>query len=118
MARGNYTYCRKFRYPRRRQPRQACQKLTVFCHLEQLTCARRAGVRLKTAHPTPITVGLELTNPGGVPTLKLNVSGTSSAFTLVSGAAPQRSGTRVPVSIRYLGELHDVVAGKADITAL
>ena len=34
------------------------------------------------------------------------------------GCAPQNSGTRRPGSIRYLGELPEVVAGKSDITAL
>ena len=61
---------------------------------------------------------LELTNTAGTIAIKLVCTGTSSAFNLVRAAAPQNSGTRRPMSIRYLGELPAVEAGKADITAL
>ncbi len=65
-----------------------------------------------------VTQGLELTNPGGVPALKLTCSGTSAAFNVIRAAAPQKSGTRRPMSLRIIGELPEVVTGKADITSL
>ncbi len=65
-----------------------------------------------------VAQSLELTNVGGVVAIKLICTGTSDAFNLVRAAAPQNSGTRRPMSIRVLGELPEVAAGKADITAL
>ena len=72
----------------------------------------------KPAFDPNVCQSLEVTNPGGVVAIKLVCTGTSSAFNLVRAAAPQNSGTRRPMSIRYLGELPAVEAGKADITAL
>ncbi len=65
-----------------------------------------------------VAQSLELTNPGGVVAIKLACSGTSAAFNLVWACAPQNSGTRRAVSWRLLGELPEVVAGKADLTSL
>jgi hypothetical protein len=65
-----------------------------------------------------IVQALELTNTGGVPALKLVTSGESDSFNLVWGCAPQNSGTRRPLSWRYLGELPEAQAGKANLTAL
>ena len=65
-----------------------------------------------------VAQGLELTNPSGVPAIKLTCSGTSDAFNIVSACAPQKSGTRRPISWRMLGELPEVVTGKADLTSL
>jgi hypothetical protein len=67
---------------------------------------------------TNVAQALELTNPGGVVALKLTCSGTSDAFNLVHACSPQKSGTRRPASWRFLGELPEVVAGKADLTTL
>ena len=65
-----------------------------------------------------VAQSLELTNPGGVPAVKLTCSGTSAAFNLVWACSPQKSGTRRAASWRLLGELPEVVAGKADLTSL
>jgi hypothetical protein len=65
-----------------------------------------------------VVAALELTSPGGVPALKLTCSGTSDAFNLIWAAPVQKSGTRRMITRRLLGELPEVVAGKADITAL
>jgi hypothetical protein len=65
-----------------------------------------------------VAQSLELTNPGGVVAIKLVCSGTSDAFNLVWACAPQNSGTRRAAGWRYLGELPEVVAGKADLTSL
>jgi hypothetical protein len=67
---------------------------------------------------TNVVTGLELTNPGSVVAIKLVCAGTSDAFNLVWGCAPQKSGTRRPVSWRYLGELPEVQTGKSVITTL
>jgi len=72
----------------------------------------------KPAFDPNVCQSLELLNTAGVITIKLVCTGSSDAFNLVRGCAPQNSGTRRPGSIRYLGELPEVVAGKADITAL
>jgi len=65
-----------------------------------------------------ITQSLELTNVSNVVALKLVCSGSSDAFNLVSAAAPQKTGVRSSVKLNYLGELPEVVSGKADITSL
>jgi len=65
-----------------------------------------------------VAQSLELTNTAGTVAIKLVCAGSSDSFNLVRAAAPQNSGTRRPMSIRYLGEMPEVVAGKADITAL
>jgi len=65
-----------------------------------------------------VAQSLELTNTAGTVAIKLVCAGSSDSFNLVRAAAPQNSGTRRPMSIRYLGELPEVVAGKSDITAL
>jgi hypothetical protein len=73
------------------------------------------------AHPTfdaNVCQSLEITNVAGVVAIKLVCAGSSDSFNLVRACAPQNSGTRRPGSIRYLGELPEVVAGKSDITAL
>ncbi len=73
------------------------------------------------AHPTfdpNVCQSLEITNVTNVVAIKLVCSGSSDAFNLVRAAAPQNSGTRRPMTIRYLGELPEVQTGKADITAL
>jgi len=73
------------------------------------------------AYPTfdpNVCQSLELTNVAGVVAIKLVCAGSSDSFNLVRAAAPQNSGTRRAMSIRYLGELPEVVAGKSDITAL
>jgi hypothetical protein len=65
-----------------------------------------------------VAQSLELTNTAGTVAIKLVCAGSSDSFNLVRAAAPQNSGTRRPMSIRYLGELPEVVAGKSDLTAL
>ena len=65
-----------------------------------------------------VVQALELTNPGGVVAIKLTCSGSSDAFNLVWAAAPQSAGRFAVNDYRYLGELPEVVSGKADITAL
>ncbi len=65
-----------------------------------------------------VTQSLELTNTAGVIAIKLVCSGSSSAFNVVRGAPPQNSGTRRPITFRVLGELPEIVGGKADITSL
>ena len=65
-----------------------------------------------------VVSALTIANVSNVISIKLTCSGSSDAFNLVSAAAPQKSGTRRAVAINYLGELPEVVAGKADITAL
>jgi len=65
-----------------------------------------------------VVKGIELTNPGGVVAIKLTCSGTSQAFNLVWATPPKSAGRFRPQDYFYLGELPEVVAGKADITAL
>ena len=65
-----------------------------------------------------VVQGLELTNPGGVVAIKLTCSGTSDAFNLVWGTPPKSAGQFRPKDYYYLGELPEVVTGKADLTAL
>lgn len=65
-----------------------------------------------------IVTGLEITNPSGVVAIKLTASGSSDAFNFVSAAPPQKSGVRSSVKFNFLGELPEVVTGKADITSL
>jgi hypothetical protein len=65
-----------------------------------------------------VAKSLEITNTSGTIALKLVCSGSSDSFNLVRACAPQNSGTRRPGSLRYLGELPEVVAGKSDLTAL
>ena len=73
------------------------------------------------AYPTfdpNVTQSLEITNVTNVIAIKLVCAGSSDSFNLVRACAPQNSGTRRPGSIRYLGELPEVTAGKSDITAI
>jgi hypothetical protein len=72
----------------------------------------------KPAFDTNVTTGLEVTHLSNVVAIKLTCSGSSDAFNLVRACSPMKSGTRRPGSIRYLGELPEIVGGKADITAL
>ncbi len=65
-----------------------------------------------------VTQSLELTNVVNVIAIKLVCSGSSAAFNVVRAAPPQKSGTRRPITFRVLGELPEVVGGKADITSL
>jgi len=65
-----------------------------------------------------VVKGIELTNPGGVVAIKLTCSGTSAAFNLVWATPPKSAGRFRPSDYFYLGELPEVVSGKADITAL
>ena len=78
---------------------------------------------LSTPAPKPafdpnVCTGLELTNVAGVVALKMTCTGSSDAFNILRAAAPQKTGTRRPLSLRVLGELPEIVAGKADFTAL
>ncbi len=61
---------------------------------------------------------LELTNVANVVAIKLVCSGSSDAFNLVWAAAPQSPGRYARPPFNYLGELPEVVGGKADITSL
>ncbi len=86
-----------------------------------LDLAGEPTVTTPPARPTfdnNITQSLELTNPAGVPAIKLVCSGSSSAFNFVWAAAPQNPGTRRPINWNYLAQLPEVVGGKADITSL
>jgi len=65
-----------------------------------------------------IVNGLELTNLAGVIAIKMTCTGSSDAFNIIRAAAPQNTGTRRAISLRVLGELPEVVTGKADITTL
>lgn len=65
-----------------------------------------------------VVTGLELTNPGGVVAIKLTASGTSGAFNIVSATPPLSQGRGRAYMLNELGELPEVVAGKADITSL
>jgi len=78
---------------------------------------------VNTPSPVPafdsnVVKGLELTNPGGAVAIKLTCSGTSDAFNLVWATPPKSAGRFRPSDYYYLGELPEVVSGKADITAL
>ena len=70
------------------------------------------------AFDSNVVQGLELTNPGGVVAIKLTCSGSSDAFNLVWATPPKSAGRFRPSDYFYLGELPEVVSGKADITAL
>lgn len=61
---------------------------------------------------------LELTNVTNVVAIKLVCSGSSDAFNLVWASPPKSAGRFAVNDFFYLGELPEVVAGKADITAL
>jgi hypothetical protein len=65
-----------------------------------------------------VVQSLELTNVTNVIAIKLVCAGSSDAFNIVRACAPQNSGARRPISWRNLGELPEIVGGKADITAL
>ena len=65
-----------------------------------------------------IIQSLELTNVSNVVSLKLVCSGSSDAFNLVWATPPQSPGRYALHDFNYLGELPEVVSGKADITSL
>ncbi len=70
------------------------------------------------AFASNVVKGLELTNPGGVVTIRLICSGSSPAFNLVWATPPKNPGRFRVRDYYYLGQLPAVVGGKADITAL
>ena len=96
--------------------------LQLFVKLNaNLTLVGEPAINAPADRPTfdsNVCQSLELTNVSNVIALKLVCSGSSDAFNLVWGCAPQKSGTRRPLSWRYLGELPEVVSGKADLTTL
>lgn len=61
---------------------------------------------------------LELLNPGGVLSIKLICTGTSTAFNLVSACPPLSQGRGRPYGMNQLGLLPTVTGGKATITTL
>ncbi len=65
-----------------------------------------------------VVQALELTNPSGVVAIKLTCTGSSDAFNLVWATPPKSAGQFRSSDYYYLGELPEVVSGKADITAL
>ena len=65
-----------------------------------------------------IIQSLELTNVSNVRSIKLVCSGSSDAFNLVWATPPQSAGRYAVNDFNYLGELPEVVSGKADITSL
>jgi len=65
-----------------------------------------------------VAQSLTITNTAGTIAIKLACAGSSDSFNLVRAAAPQNSGTRRAMSIRYLGELPEVTGGFADLTTL
>jgi hypothetical protein len=92
--------------------------IKVNCNLEIV-----GEPAVNTPPPVPafdsnVVQGIELTNPGGVVAIKLTCSGTSDAFNLVWATPPKSAGRFRPSDYFYLGELPEVVGGKADITAL
>jgi hypothetical protein len=62
--------------------------------------------------------GLVITNPGGIPTLKLTCPTSPGENTVLRGAAPQRSGVRRLPGTRILGTLPAPQTGTSDITSL
>lgn len=67
---------------------------------------------------TNVVQSLELLNPGGVVSIKLVCSGTSSAFNIVSATPPLSQGRMRAYGMNELGELPEVVSTKANITTL
>jgi hypothetical protein len=63
-------------------------------------------------------VALVITNPGGVPAIKLTCPSSPGEGTIVRAGKPQRSGTRSLPQMRVLGTCPAPVTGSSDITAL
>lgn len=65
-----------------------------------------------------VVQSIELTNVSNVVAIKLVCSGSSDAFNLIYASKPKSAGRFAVNDFYFLGELPEVVSGKADITAL
>ena len=65
-----------------------------------------------------MVTGLELLNPGGVVSIKLTCSGTSTAFNWISACPALSAGRGRPYGMNALGVMPSVGNGKSNITTL
>lgn len=70
------------------------------------------------AFTTNVVQSLEILNPGGVVSIKLVCSGSSSSFNIVSATPPLSQGRGRPYGMNELGQLPEVQTGKSNITSL
>ena len=92
--------------------------IKVNCNLSIVSEPTVATPPAVPAFESNVVNGIELTNPGGVVAIKLACAGDSAAFNLVWASPPQSAGRFAVNDFYYLGELPEIVGGKANITAL
>ena len=92
--------------------------IKVNCNLTIVSEPTVATPPAVPAFESNVVNGIELTNPGGVVAIKLACAGDSAAFNLVWASPPQSAGRFAVNDFYYLGELPEIVGGKANITAL